>query len=94
MLPSNLKRALPTSDELLDSDALPVDNEEQNFIPNVLLFLLEYIWKHRDDWFWGVDMRIYHTKGLNPKVPVVPEGFLSLGVERRKAGKSRKSYVL
>jgi Uma2 family endonuclease len=92
MLPSNLK--LPTSDELLDSDDLPVDNEDQNFIPNVLLFLLEYIWKHRDDWFWGVDMGIYHTTGLNPRVPVVPDGFLSLKVERRKQGKSRKSYVL
>jgi Uma2 family endonuclease len=94
MLPSDLKQALPTSDELLDSDDLPVDNEDQNFVPNVLLFLLEYIWKHRHDWFWGVDMGIYHTKGLNLRVPVVPDGFLSLGVERRKKGKSRKSYVL
>jgi hypothetical protein len=29
---------LPSSDELIDSDDLPVDNEDQNFIPNVLLF--------------------------------------------------------
>jgi len=27
-------------------------------------------------------------------VPIVPDGFLSLGVERRKADKSRKSYVV
>ncbi len=94
MLPSDLQYQLPSSDELLDSDDFPVDNEDQNFVPNVLLFLLEYIWKHRDDWFWGVDMGIYHTTGLNPRVPVVPDGFLSLGVERRKGGKSRKSYVL
>lgn len=84
MLPSDLKQALPTGDELLDSDDIPVDNEDQNFVPNVLLFLLEYVWKYRDDWFWGVDMGIYHTTGLNPRVPVVPDGFLSLGVERRK----------
>lgn len=93
MLKIDLKH-LPTSDELLGSDDTPVDNEDQNFVPNVLLFLLEYIWKTRDDWFFAVDMGIYHTTGLNPKVPVVPDGFLSLGVERRKGGGSRKSYVV
>ncbi|MGQ9871391.1 MAG: hypothetical protein ACUVQO_11425 [Leptodesmis sp.] len=40
MLQPDLER-LPTSDELPDSDDTPVDNEEQNFVPNVLLFLLE-----------------------------------------------------
>lgn len=85
---------LPSSDELLDSDDFPVDNEDQNFIPNVLLFLLEYVWQERQDWFFGVDMGLYHTTGAHPKVPVVPDAFLSLGVERRKGGKSRKSYVM
>jgi Uma2 family endonuclease len=93
MLQIDLKH-LPTSDELLGSDDTPVDNEDQNFVPNVLLFLLEYIWKNRDDWYCGVDMGIYHTTGLNTRVPVVPDGFLSLGVERRKGGGSRKSYVV
>ncbi|CAN1210514.1 Putative restriction endonuclease domain-containing protein [Tumidithrix helvetica PCC 7403] len=88
------RQNLPTSDELLDSDDTPVDNEDQNFVPNVLLFLLEYIWKSRDDWFFAVDMGVYHTTGLNPRVPVVPDGFLSLGVERRKGGGSRRSYVV
>jgi Uma2 family endonuclease len=94
MLSSNLQYTLPSSDELIDSDDFPVDNEEQNFVPNVLLFLLEYLWKHREDWFFAVDMGVYHTTGAHPRVPVVPDGFLSLGVERRKCGKSRKSYVL
>lgn len=86
---------LPTSDELPCSDDVPVDNEDQNFLPNYLLFLLELIWKERNDWYFGVDMGIYHTTGVSPKVPVVPDGFLSLGVPRRKPGnKSRKSYVL
>ena len=85
---------LPSSDELLDSDDFPVDNEDQNFIPNVLLFLLEYVWQDRQDWFFGVDMGLYHTTGAHPKVPVVPDAFLSLGVARRKGGKSRKSYVM
>jgi Uma2 family endonuclease len=94
MLPSDLQYTLPSSDELIDSDDFPVDNEEQNFVPNVLLFLLEYIWQHRNDWFFAVDMGIYHTTGAHPKVPVVPDGFLSLGVERRKGGKPRRSYVV
>lgn len=94
MLQSNLRHNLPTSDELPCSDDTPVDNEDQNFIPNFLLFLLEFIWQNRTDWFFGVDMGIYHTTGVNPRVPVVPDGFLSLGVERRKQNKSRKSYVV
>ncbi|MBD1845784.1 Uma2 family endonuclease [Cyanobacteria bacterium FACHB-63] len=94
MLPSNLPSALPSPDELVDSDDFPVDNEDQNFIPNVLLFLLEYIWKERNDWFFAVDMGVYHATSAHPKVPVVPDGFLSVGVDRRKGGKSRKSYIV
>ncbi|PZU94189.1 MAG: hypothetical protein DCE90_15075 [Pseudanabaena sp.] len=93
MLQIDLKH-LPTSDELPDSDDTPVDNEDQNFLPNLLLFLLEYIWKSRDDWYFGVDMGIYHTTGVSPRVPIIPDGFLSLGVERRKNAKSRSSYVM
>jgi Uma2 family endonuclease len=85
---------LPTSAELPCSDETPVDNEDQNFVPNILLFLLEYIWKNREDWFFAVDMGVYHTTGSNPRVAVVPDGFLSLGVERRKGGGSRSSYVV
>ncbi|AVH72286.1 Uma2 family endonuclease [Nostoc sp. 'Lobaria pulmonaria (5183) cyanobiont'] len=87
-------RQLPSSAELLCSDDTPVDNEDQNFIPNLLLFLLQYIWANRNDWFFSVDMGVYHTTGVSPLVPIVPDGFLSLGVERRKADKSRKSYVV
>ncbi|HBL12013.1 MAG TPA: hypothetical protein DD379_11500 [Cyanobacteria bacterium UBA11162] len=94
MVQSDFSLHLPTSDELPCSDDTPVDNEDQNFIPNFLLFLLEFIWQSRLDWFFGVDMGIYHTTGVSPLVPIVPDGFLSLGVERRKAKGSRKSYVL
>lgn len=93
MIPYEL-RHLPTSDELPCSDDTPVDNEDQNFIPNFLLFLLETIWKNRNDWFFGVDMGVYHNTGANVRIPVIPDGFLSLNVERRKQGKSRKSYVV
>ncbi|MEO0686824.1 MAG: Uma2 family endonuclease [Cyanobacteria bacterium J06649_11] len=85
---------LPNTDELACSDDIPVDNEDQNFLPNILLFLLNSIWASRTDWFFGVDMAIYHTTGANPRVPVVPDGFLSLGVERKKGGKSRRSYAV
>ncbi|NJL89368.1 MAG: Uma2 family endonuclease [Coleofasciculaceae cyanobacterium SM2_1_6] len=87
------RQQLPTSAELPDSDDTPVDNEDQNFLPNFLLFLLETLWSDRDDWYFAVDMGVYHTTGLNPRIPVIPDGFLSLGVERRKGGKSRGSYV-
>jgi Uma2 family endonuclease len=85
---------LPTSAELPCSDDTPVDNEDQNLLPNILLFLLEYLWKTRQDWFFATDMGIYHTTSSSLQVPVVPDGFLSLGVERRKGGKSRSSYVV
>lgn len=94
MVQSEFRTHLPSSAELPDSDDIPVDNEDQNLIPNMLLFLLNFIWAKRQDWFFGVDMGVYHTTGLHPSVPVVPDGFFSLGVERRKAGKSRRSYVV
>ncbi len=89
---------LPSSAELPCSDDIPVDNENQNFIPNVLRFLLEFIWSDRLDWFYAVNMGIYHTTGANPRVPIVPDAFLCLGVERRKRslqekGRGRSSYV-
>ncbi|HEY9893795.1 MAG TPA: Uma2 family endonuclease [Candidatus Sericytochromatia bacterium] len=94
MVQSDPKLKLPTSAELPCSDDTPVDNENQNLLPNILLFLLKFIWAKRDDWFFGVDMGVYHTTGVSPLVPVVPDGFLSVGVERHKDGESRKSYVV
>jgi Uma2 family endonuclease len=84
---------LPSTADLPCSDDTPVDNEDQNLLPNLLLLLLTSLWADRMDWYFGVDMAIYHTTGVSPRVPVVPEGFLSLGVERRKGGKSRRSYA-
>lgn len=86
--------SLPTSDELPDSDGLPVDNELHNLVPNLLKFILGFIWANRYDWFFGVSMGIYHTTGLNPRVPIVPDAFLCLGIERVKGNQLRKSYVV
>lgn len=93
MLPIDLQH-LPKSEELPCSDDTPVDNEDQNLLPNVLLFLLNSIWANRIDWYFGVDMAVYHTTGVSPRLPVVPDAFLSIGVERKKGGKSRRSYVV
>jgi Uma2 family endonuclease len=93
MLDAKILQTLPSTEELPCSDDTPVDNEDQNYLPNFLLFLLEFLWAERQDWFFGIDMAIYHTAGDNPKIPVVPDGFLSVGVERRKQGKSRSSYA-
>ncbi len=91
---SSVNQPLPTSAELPCSDDTPVDNEDQNLLPNLLLLLLTEIWSDRLDWYFGADMAIYHTTGISHAVPVVPDGFLSVGVERKKGGKSRRSYVM
>jgi Uma2 family endonuclease len=87
MLASTLKLGLPSTEELPCSDDTPVNNEDQNLLPNLLLFVLANLWGPRMDWYFGVDMAAYHTTGQNPWIPVVPDGFLSLGVERRKGGR-------
>ena len=82
---------LPSSAELPDSDNTPVDNELQILIPNLLLAILASIWQNRDDWFFGINMGVYYTPN---KEAIVPDGFLSLGVERFVEENGRSSYVL
>jgi len=63
----------------------------QGFIPYLLLTSLAFIWQEREDWFLGINMGMYHT----PNQPaIVPDGFLSLGVERFVGEEGRLSYVL
>jgi Uma2 family endonuclease len=83
---------LPSAAELPDSDDTPVDHEFQNSIPNQLRSALAMAWPERLDWFWGVRVGVY----FDPKEPaIVPDGFLSLGVERFVCGEEgRLSYVL
>jgi Uma2 family endonuclease len=93
VISESLPQNLPSTADLPCSDDTPVDNEDQNLLPNLLLLLLIHHWSARMDWYFGVDMAVYHTTGVSPKVPVVPDAFLSLGVERKKGGKSRRSYA-
>jgi Uma2 family endonuclease len=84
-------RSLPSADELLDSDETPVDNELQELIPALLKSILLMIWEARQDWLFAIDMGIY----TNPELPpIVPDAFLSLGVERCYDEELRPSYVL
>ncbi|MBF2025777.1 MAG: Uma2 family endonuclease [Oscillatoriales cyanobacterium C42_A2020_001] len=91
MLQYNRYDCLPSAEELPDSDDTPVDNELQNLVPNLLAAILAMAWSDRLDWFFGVDMGIYFA----PDQPaLVPDGFLSLGVERFVGNNGRLSYVL
>ncbi|ALF54074.1 hypothetical protein ACX27_16465 [Nostoc piscinale CENA21] len=91
MLEYNLPRYLPSAEELPDSDETPVDNELQELIPGLLKAMLLILWSERMDWFFGVDMGIYYHPD---EPPIVPDGFLSLGVERFYDEELRPSYVL
>ena len=67
-----------------------MDNELQNYIPNLLLNLLLSIWGDRQDWFLGVDMAIHYE----PHKPhIVPDGFLAIGVPRNTGDRGRLSFV-
>jgi Uma2 family endonuclease len=91
MLEYQLPRYLPSAEELPDSDETPVDNELQELIPGLLKAILLILWSERMDWLFGIDMGIYH----NPdQPPIVPDGFLSLGVDRFYDEELRPSYVL
>jgi Uma2 family endonuclease len=86
-----LPRYYPTADELPCSDDTPVDNELQEIIPSLLKSILRMLWATRMDWFFGIDMAIY-TDPDRP--PIVPDGFLSLNVERVYDEELRPSYTL
>ncbi|MEL6556165.1 MAG: Uma2 family endonuclease [Cyanobacteria bacterium J06621_11] len=95
MVQSKIQQSLPSGAELPDSDDMPVDNEEQNLLPNILLFVLNFIWADRKKWYFGVDMGVYHTANNQPRVPIVPDAFLSIGVDRYKSDRRfRRSYVV
>jgi Uma2 family endonuclease len=91
MLDYRPQRYLPSADELLDSDETPVDNELQELIPGLLKAILLMLWEERMDWLFAIDMGLY----VDPdQPPIVPDAFLSLGVERCYDEELRPSYVL
>jgi len=91
MLEYNPSDCLPCAEELPDSDDTPVDNELQDLIPSLLKAVLALLWEKRWDWFFGVDMAIYYHP---EETAIVPDGFLSVGVQRFIDEDLRLSYVL
>lgn len=91
MVQYNPLQYLPTEEDLPDSDDTPVDNELQILIPFLLRGILSLLWAKRMDWFLGVNMGVYYELKLPA---IVPDGFLSLGVPRRKTNRGRLSYVI
>jgi Uma2 family endonuclease len=81
----------PSAEDLPDSDDTPVDNELQDLIPSLLKAILAMIWAERMDWFFGVDMGLYYDPH---QPPIVPDGFLSLGVQRYIEEDLRPSYAI
>lgn len=82
---------LPTAEDLPDSDDTPVDNELQDLIPTLLKLILAGLWESRADWFFGIDMGLYFSPD---EPPIVPDGFISVGVESVRDENLRLSYVL
>ncbi len=82
---------LPTAEDLLDSDETPVDNELQELVPTLLKIILAMTWGDRTDWFMGIDMALYYSPD---EPPIVPDAFISVGVESVKSEDLRSSYVL
>lgn len=54
---------LPSTEELPCSDDTPVDNEDQNLLPNLLLLTLANLWSDRMDCFFAVDMALITLQG-------------------------------
>ncbi|MBV8885195.1 MAG: Uma2 family endonuclease, partial [Chroococcidiopsidaceae cyanobacterium CP_BM_RX_35] len=91
MVQYNPLQYLPSAEELPDSDDTPVDNELQIPVAALLRAILSSLWAERQDWFFGVNMGVYYQP---PNSCIVPDGFLSLPVVRRKSERGRPSYVL
>ncbi|MGB7521747.1 MAG: Uma2 family endonuclease [Spirulinaceae cyanobacterium] len=85
--PSNL----PKGEELPSVDFEPADDELHRAVPFLLLETLYFIWRHRNDIFFAIDMGYYYDPG---EEAISPDAFLSVGVETRKDENGRLSYVL
>jgi Uma2 family endonuclease len=81
----------PSGEELPDPEEKFIDNELQELIPGLLKSILLIIWADRMDWLFGIDMGIYYHPD---EPPVVPEGFLSLGIERFYHEEMRSCYAV
>ncbi|MEP0881445.1 Uma2 family endonuclease [Trichocoleus sp. ST-U3] len=91
MVQYNPLQHLPTAEELPETDHKPVESQLQILVANLLEEILAWLWQNRTDWFWGINMGVYYDP---EKSAIVPDGFLSLGVERLTRTGGRLSYVI
>lgn len=91
MIKYNPFQSLPTAEELPETDHQPVDSQLQVLIASLLDDILAWVFSSRTDWFWGINMGVYYDP---QKSPIVPDGFLCLGVERLPRKGGRLSYVV
>ncbi|BAZ11838.1 hypothetical protein NIES4071_36640 [Calothrix sp. NIES-4071] len=84
-------QSLPSAEELPDSNEAHIDNELQELMPGLLKAVLLTHWSERMDWFFGINMGIYYDPD---EPPIVPNSFLSLGIERFYDEELRPSYAL
>ncbi len=91
MVQYNPLQYLPTEEDLPETDNIPVDNELQLLIPTLLRAILALLWADRKNWFLGVNLGIYYDRN---QPAIGPDGFLSLGVPRRRKASGRLSYVV
>ncbi|HBL12436.1 MAG TPA: hypothetical protein DD379_13720 [Cyanobacteria bacterium UBA11162] len=91
MLNYNPLEGLPSAEDLPDSDDIAPTNQLEHLVPALLEATLALLWAERWDWYFGVDMGVYYDP---KKSAVVPDGFLSIGVERFIDEDLRLCYVL
>jgi Uma2 family endonuclease len=66
-----------------------------SLIPILLNAVLTLLWSARKDWFFGIGIGIYRDDPAQSKqTPLVPDAFLSVGVERVKASGERLNYAI
>ena len=86
-------RNVPDAEELRDTDKQAANNlnQLQHLMPSLLEATLAIIWADRLDWFFGAALGIYYRPD---ETAIVPDGFLSLGVDRVLDEELRLSYVM
>ncbi len=86
-------RNVPDAEELRDTDKQAANNQNQlqHLMPSLLEATLAIIWGERWDWFFGAALGIYYHPD---ETAIVPDGFLSLGVDRVLEEELRLSYVM
>jgi len=85
--------SVPDAEELRDTDEKAANNlnQLQHLMPSLLEATLAIIWADRLDWFFGAGLGIYYHPD---ETAIVPDGFLSLGVDRVLDEELRLSYVM